>query len=103
MINTPSSSKPLTTARDVIAFAREQGVTPWVLYYWRTRLANLDHPPRRRRSRRVTLAPIHVMTGSAETSADLEIILAGGDRVRVPAGGSVDALRCVIQVLRTGC
>ncbi|HEV3214092.1 MAG TPA: hypothetical protein VGZ27_00130 [Vicinamibacterales bacterium] len=86
------------------AFAREQGVTPWVLYYWRKELAPQTRPPRRRRrSRRGRLAPVHVMTGATDPGGDLEIFLAGGDRVRVAAGVSVDVLRGVIQVLRTGC
>jgi len=39
----------------------------------------------------------------AETAADLEIVLASGDRVRVATNTSADLLRRVVQVLRTGC
>lgn len=86
------------------AFAQEQGVTPWTLYYWRQRLAGQDRPTRRRRrSRRVTLAPVHVVAGARDVGGDLEILLASGDRVRVAAGVSVDTLRRVVQVLRTAC
>jgi hypothetical protein len=85
-------------------FAQEQGVTPWTLYYWRQRLASPDRPTRRRRrSRRVTLAPVHVVAGAGDVGGDLEILLAGGDRVRVAAGVSADTLRRVLQVLRTAC
>jgi transposase-like protein len=85
-----------------LAFAQEHGVTPWTLYYWRERLTSQDHPKGpRRRSRRVTLAPVHVVT--QDSGADLEIVLAGGDRVRVAASVSPDRLRRVVQVLRTGC
>jgi hypothetical protein len=85
-------------------FAREQGVTPWVLYYWRKELVPQTRPPRRRRrSRGGRLAPVHVMPGAADSGGDLEIILAGGDRVRIAARVSADVLRSVIQVLRTGC
>lgn len=86
-------------------FAQEHGVTTWTLYYWRKRLVNLERPTRRRRRsrRRVTLAPVHVMTAAADGAGDLEIILASGDRVRVWAGASVETLRRVVEVLRTAC
>src|SRR5713226_5398581 len=48
-------------------FAQEQGITPWTLYYWRQRLASQDRPTRqRRRSRRATLAPVHVVVGARD-------------------------------------
>jgi hypothetical protein len=85
-------------------FAQEQGVTPWTLYYWRQRLVSLDRSTRRRRrSRRVTLAPVHVVAGARDVGGDLEILLASGDRVRVGAGVSADTLRQVVAVLRTAC
>ena len=39
-------------------------MTAWTLYYWRQRLASQDRPlrRRRRRSRGVKLAPVHVVT-----------------------------------------
>jgi hypothetical protein len=84
-------------------FAQEHGVTPWTLYYWRQRLAREERPPRRRRrARRVTLAPVHVLARE-DTGAELEVVLAGGDRVHVPAGISTETLQRVIQVLRTTC
>ena len=86
------------------AFAQEQGITPWTLYYWRKQLANQERPTgRRRRSRRFTLAPVHVVASADGGGDDLEVILAGGDRVRVPGGVSVDTLRRVVQALRTAC
>jgi hypothetical protein len=39
----------------------------------------------------------------ASGDSDLEVMLASGDRIRVPAGISAETLRCVIQVLRTAC
>jgi len=84
-------------------FAAEHGITPWTLYYWAKRLARQERPARRRRrSRRVTLAPVHVLASNGSRD-DLEVMLAGGDRVRVPADVSAETLRRVIQVLRTGC
>jgi len=75
------------------AFARDAGVTPWVLYYWRQQVAGEDRPARRRRPRRVSLARVR----------DVEIQLANGDRVRCADGVSVETLRRVVQVLRTAC
>jgi transposase-like protein len=87
------------------AFATEHGVTAWTLYYWRQRLASQDQPRRRprRRSRGVKLAPVHVVTVAKDEASDVEILLAGGDRVRVAAGVSVETLRRVVQALRTAC
>jgi transposase-like protein len=65
-------------------FAAEHGITAWTLYYWAKRLARDERPARRRRRpRRVTLAPVHVLASNGSGS-DLEVMLAGGDRVRVP-------------------
>ena len=90
------------------AFAQEQGVTPLTLYYWRGRLVKEMKPPKRprklRSSTRVRLAPVHVVTSGGEDGrSDVEITLAGGDRIRVSASVSVDILRRVVHLLRTAC
>jgi hypothetical protein len=80
-------------------FAQQNGVTTWTLYYWRQRVARAA-----RRPRRVRLAPVHVVgTPDDRGHDDLEIVLASGDRVRVSAQVSGDALRRVIEVLRAAC
>jgi hypothetical protein len=85
-------------------FAQEQGVTPWTLYYWRERLVSQKRPTgRRRRRSAMRLAPVHLVGGTDGMGGDLEIVLAAGDRIRVPAAVSADTLRRVIQALRTGC
>jgi hypothetical protein len=66
------------------AFAQEQGVTPWVLYYWRQRLTRQDPPARRRRAARVPLARVRVMPDASDDGGALEIVLVSGDRVRIP-------------------
>jgi transposase-like protein len=54
-------------------FAQEHGITAWTLYYWRKRLEREERPARRRRRpRRVTLAPVHVMTAADDHRGDLE-------------------------------
>ena len=84
------------------AFAQEHGVTPWVLYYWRQRLARDDRPARRRRRRSqpVKLAPVHVVT---DADGSIEITLVSGDRVRVSAGVSPDLVGEIVRVLRQPC
>jgi hypothetical protein len=83
-------------------FAQEHGITAWALYYWQKRLAREERPARRRRrsTARIRLAPVQLV---ASGDSDLEVMLASGDRIRVPAGISAETLRCVIQVLRTAC
>jgi hypothetical protein len=85
------------------AFAQEQGVTPWVLYYWRQRLTRQERPVRQRRSRRVPLARVRVVSDVRNEADDLEIVLVSGDRIRIFAGASVETFRRVVQVLRGGC
>ena len=85
-------------------FAQEHGVTTWTLYYWRQRAIESDRSARRRRRpRRVRLAPVHVVTPAADLGRDLEIVLASGDRVRVSSQVSAEAVRRVVQILRAGC
>src|SRR5262245_39788033 len=84
------------------AFAQENGVTPWVLYYWRQRLARDDRPVhrRRRRSRPMKLAPVHVVT---DADGGIEITLVSGDRVRVSPGVSPDVVGQIVRVLGRPC
>ncbi len=82
-------------------FAREQGVTPWTLYYWRE-VASHDRAARRRRrspTRRGSLVPVRVINGS-HPDGELEVILATGDRVRVPASVSLERFHRVLQVVK---
>jgi len=82
-------------------FAREQGVTAWTLYYWR-QVARPDRAParhRRRSKRRVSLVPVRVIR-EAEDGGELEVILATGDRVRVPASVAPERLHRVLQVMK---
>lgn len=103
-------NKMLALARDWRAsgaparlFAQEHGVTTWTLYYWRQRVTRDERSPcRRRRPKRVRLAPVHVVT-AADPRGDLEIVLASGDRVRVSTEISADVLRRIVQVLRAAC
>jgi hypothetical protein len=47
---------------------------------------------------------VSVLSADASNERDdLEIVLVSGDRVRIPAGASVETFRRVMQVLRGGC
>jgi hypothetical protein len=90
-----------TSAR---AFAQAHGITTWTLYYWRQRVVSHDRSARRRRRpRRVRLAPVHVMPAAESLGHDVEIVLTSGDRVRVSNQVSVETLRDVVQMLRAAC
>jgi transposase-like protein len=82
-------------------FAQEHGVTTWALYYWRQRVPRQARAARRPRG--VRLAPVHVVGTPDDDGHALEIVLASGDRVRVSAQVSLEALRRVIEVLRAAC
>ena len=85
-------------------FARDHGVTPWILYYWRERLTALRDQTQPARSRSTSLVPVHVVSDEDPlTGGDLEVILATGDRLRVRATVATDTLRRVVDVLRTVC
>ena len=86
------------------AFAQEQGITTWTLYYWRQRVVRHERSARRRpRRRRVRLAPVHVMPAAEPLGSHVEIVLASGDRVRLSNQVSVETLRGVVQVRRAAC
>jgi hypothetical protein len=74
----------------VARFCSAQGLAEQSFYYWRKRLRG--QPPMR-----FAL----VETGSVPTrEADLELVLATGDRLRIGAGVDLQALRRVLEALR---
>lgn len=76
------------SGQSVRAFCRERGIGEHSLYMWRQRL---------RREAPVTFALVQTNRAAAEP-AMLELLLAGGDRLRIPA--EANALRTVLAVLR---
>jgi hypothetical protein len=85
-------------------FAQEHGITTWTPYYWRQRVVRHERSThRRRRPRRVRLAPVHLMPAAETVGSHVEILLASGDRVRVSNQVSVETLRGVVQLLRATC
>lgn len=70
------------------AFCREEGLSEPSFYAWRKRLRSENHP--------VRFALVE--TKPAERAAPIELMLASGDRLRVPADAAT--LRMVLSVLR---
>ena len=77
-------------------FARERGIAKWRLYEERrkARRAGSDTPRRRGPAR---FAPVRVREDSR--AEPLELVLAAGHRVRVPAGFDETLLRRLMGVL----
>ena len=89
------------------AFARNAGVTPGALSYWRRRFADEPTPPPRDEPALsfvpVTLtdaAALATPPGAPATAASFEIALPDGIALRVPSDFDADALRRLIATLR---
>jgi hypothetical protein len=77
----------------VAAFCQREGLDPGHFYRWRQRLAARD-------TQEPAWVPVEVLaepTGSADSV--LEVLLAGGQRLRVPRGFDPATLRQVLAVL----
>ena len=70
-------------------FCREQGLSEPAFYAWRQRLRSENHP--------VRFALVETKP-AAESAAPIELMLASGDRLRVPCDAAT--LRLVLAVLR---
>ena len=80
-------------------FCRRNGIKRQALSYWKRALG----PAARRIEQRVprpTFVPLQIVDEPVFEAAVLEIVLASGDRVRVPAGTSVEQIRAVVSALR---
>jgi hypothetical protein len=75
------------SGKSVRAFCRERELGEYSFYTWRSRL---------RKEEPVTFALVD--TGQSEDGAGIELILASGDRLRIP--GEAAMLRMVLGVLR---
>jgi hypothetical protein len=77
------------TGQSVRGFCREQGLSEPAFYAWRQRL--------RSENQAVQFALVETKLG-AETAAPIELLLGGGDRLRIPS--DAPTLRLVLAVLR---
>lgn len=71
------------------AFCREQGLSEPAFYAWRQRLRSENHP--------VRFALVETKA-AGEARAPIELVLASGDRLRIPSDAAT--LRLVLAVLR---
>ena len=75
----------------VRAFCRQEDVCAHTLYIWRRRLAN---------RRPVSFAVVRVRPESQQPACTLELILPGGEQLRIAAGVDAATLRTVLAALR---
>lgn len=75
-------------------FCEERGLTAWSFYDWRKRLRESAAP--------VRFALVERGWGSEKpaASADMEIVFAGGEQLRIRSGVDGATLRIVIEALR---
>jgi transposase-like protein len=85
-------------------FVRRHGLSRGKLEYWVRRLGEESGPGRRGRGQEpLSLIPVQVTERASGLSGEIEILLSGGDRVRVSPAVPAEALRRVVEVLRGGC
>ena len=77
------------------SFARRHGVRPWTFWYWSRKRAA---PASARPAPPPSFVPVHVAP-TTDTGV-IDVVLAGGDRLRVRAGASADLVRTVVAALR---
>ncbi len=80
-------------------FCRRNGITRQALSYWRRAL----EPVARRVEQRVqrpAFVPLQIVDEPVAEASVLEVVLSNGDRVRIPAGTSVEQIRVVVSALR---
>ena len=75
-------------------FCNERGLTAWSFYDWRKRLRESGAPIRFALVERRSESP------KPATSADVEIVFVGGERLRIRSGVDGATLRMVIEALR---
>ena len=75
-------------------FCKERGLTAWSFYDWRKRLRESGAPIRFALVERRSESP------KPATRADVEIVFAGGEQLRIRSGVDGATLRMVIEALR---
>lgn len=75
-------------------FCKEQGFAENQFYYWRKRLGSREEPVR------FALVDRGRVPAAAAANAELELVLATGERLRIGAGVNVTTLRRVLEALR---
>ncbi len=75
-------------------FCKEQGIAEHQLFYWRKRLVNQQRPVR------FALVERDVTRRETAKGAELELVLATGERLRIGTGVDGATLRTVLEALR---
>jgi transposase-like protein len=75
----------------VSAFCRERGFSDATFYNWRKRLAEGEP---------VKFALVAAGAGASAAQSPIELILASGERLRIPPGTDAETLHIVLNVLR---
>ena len=74
-------------------FCEQRGLTPWCFYKWRKRLRDCGPV-------RFALVDRAASRQDCGMGADLEVVLASGERLRVWSGADPATLRTVLQAMR---
>jgi hypothetical protein len=83
-----------------VAFATKHGVSEAKFGYWRRRLDGRHRSPT---AEGIEFQPIRLVEPASAGLAALEIAFAGGERVLVHDGASVETLARVVTALRARC
>jgi hypothetical protein len=75
-------------------FCKEQGFSEYSFYSWRKRL-------REKQTLRFALVDRGAVVDKGGIAASLELILNGGERLRIGAGADPATLRAVLEALRS--
>ena len=84
-------SEQEASGKAVGLFCRERGLGEATFYQWRKRL---------RKSETVRFAVLGAKGGSADPISALELVLSGGERLRIGKGVDAATLRMVLDVIR---
>jgi transposase-like protein len=82
------------------SFARRHGVPAWTFWYWCRKLSD-DSPSRSGEAPAATFVPVRV-TGDTDASV-VEIVLPGGERLRIRSDAPAELVRVVLTALRSPC
>jgi hypothetical protein len=89
-----------SSGQSVAAFARSRGIAPWKLHYALARRAGKRRPLSQPRSAKPDFIPVRVIESKpTSTAAPLELLLAGGHRLRISSNFDPEHLRRVVEAL----
>ena len=85
------------SGQSAAAFARSRGIRTWRLYH----ALNRRSGKLRRRERKAAFVPVKVIESLPVSSGSLELLLAGGHRLRIGTDFDAVLLRRVVEALGT--